>query len=351
MRRLERAAKWLASLALSIAVASMANAVDGVIEINQATVEASGGFPFVIDEPGSYRLTSDLATGASGAGGIRIAASDVSLDLNGFRIVGCPDAFCLGNTGPGTGAGIEVDDDELRVGVRVANGHVVGSANHGIWLGDQSAVRDVVVRSAGGSGIAVGAGSVVSHCISSANVGNGVYVHGRGGIVRDTAASDNQSFGIVVREGSVVSGSTVRGSGSSGIQGLEGSRIVGNVSMENQIYGIRCVDGCSIEGNTAQDNIHDGIYAGDASTVRGNVARGNTQHGLRINEGSLAQGNTSFENGQRGLYVIFGTAGFRENVLRDNGEGQVGASLNGAALDLGDNQCGHNGSCAGAVQP
>ena len=93
--------------------------------------------------------------------------------------------------------------------MRVSNGHVVGSANYGIWLGHQSAVRGVVVRSAGGSGIAVGAGSVVSDCVSAANVGTGVYVHGRGGIVRNTAVSDNQGFGISVREGSVVSGSTI----------------------------------------------------------------------------------------------------------------------------------------------
>ena len=35
-------------------------AADGVIEINQVTVEANGGFPYVISEPGSYILTGNL---------------------------------------------------------------------------------------------------------------------------------------------------------------------------------------------------------------------------------------------------------------------------------------------------
>ena len=35
-------------------------AADGVIEINQAGIEADGGFPYVISEPGSYILTGNL---------------------------------------------------------------------------------------------------------------------------------------------------------------------------------------------------------------------------------------------------------------------------------------------------
>ncbi len=35
-------------------------AADGVIEINQATVEANGGFPYVISKPGSYILSGNL---------------------------------------------------------------------------------------------------------------------------------------------------------------------------------------------------------------------------------------------------------------------------------------------------
>lgn len=37
----------------------------GQIEINQASVEASGGFPYSINQPGSYVLMSDLVVPTS----------------------------------------------------------------------------------------------------------------------------------------------------------------------------------------------------------------------------------------------------------------------------------------------
>ncbi len=82
-------------------------AADGVIEINQATVEANGGFPYVISEPGSYKLTGHLSVLNTTA--IEVRADDVTLDLNGFAI-GCgglfdPDDPCeLGNRGEGVTA-------------------------------------------------------------------------------------------------------------------------------------------------------------------------------------------------------------------------------------------------------
>jgi hypothetical protein len=42
---------------------------------------------YIIDRPGSYYLTTNLF-GAGGLGAIRIMTNDVSLDLNGFSIIG-----------------------------------------------------------------------------------------------------------------------------------------------------------------------------------------------------------------------------------------------------------------------
>ena len=80
---------------LALALARPALAVDGVIEINQTRAVAGGvtagdtaGFPVTISASGSYRLTSDLQVGTSANFGITIGAADVTLDLNGFNIVG-----------------------------------------------------------------------------------------------------------------------------------------------------------------------------------------------------------------------------------------------------------------------
>jgi hypothetical protein len=72
-------------------------AIDGQVLINQSTVMASGGFPYRITQPGSYKLSGNLTLNTSqtanysGPGApadvaILIDANNISLDLNGFSI-------------------------------------------------------------------------------------------------------------------------------------------------------------------------------------------------------------------------------------------------------------------------
>jgi len=64
-------------------------AVDGVVLINQSTVTAAGGFPYTISVAGSYKLSGNLMV-PSLVDGIKIEASNVTLDLNGFSITTVP---------------------------------------------------------------------------------------------------------------------------------------------------------------------------------------------------------------------------------------------------------------------
>jgi hypothetical protein len=112
-----------------------------VIEINTARVAAGGisagdgaGFPVSINEPGSYRLTSNLRLvgGPAGVGTdmIVVAADGVTLDLNGFT-VSCerttlPSSLCSAGTGDGRGIDVTGDD------VRILNGTIRGMAGNGI---------------------------------------------------------------------------------------------------------------------------------------------------------------------------------------------------------------------------
>src|SRR5437867_7286405 len=68
-------------------------AVDGQVLINQSTVMAAGGFPYIISQPGSYKLSGNLTISTSITGNyagldiaIGIKSSGVVLDLNGFSI-------------------------------------------------------------------------------------------------------------------------------------------------------------------------------------------------------------------------------------------------------------------------
>ena len=82
-------------VACAIALAPLtALAVDGVVLIDQNKALAGGatpgdtpGFPVTISQPGSYRLSGNL-TLPTGMNGIEIQVPNVTIDLNGFSIIG-----------------------------------------------------------------------------------------------------------------------------------------------------------------------------------------------------------------------------------------------------------------------
>ena len=84
LNRLLAAALTLAATGTALAQATISHdkALAGSVTPGDAA-----GYPVTISQPGSYKLMSNLVVPA-GSDGIVITASDVSLDLNGFRIVG-----------------------------------------------------------------------------------------------------------------------------------------------------------------------------------------------------------------------------------------------------------------------
>src|SRR5579864_3177056 len=84
------------TFAWAVALTSLpAFAVDGVVLINQANALAGNvtpgdtpGFPVTISQSGSYKLSSNLVIADPNANGIQITADNVTIDLNGFSIIG-----------------------------------------------------------------------------------------------------------------------------------------------------------------------------------------------------------------------------------------------------------------------
>lgn len=91
-------------------------AVDGQTLLNQSTIMAAGGFPYKINQGGSFKLSGNLIPPGSGAA-IDIEADNVTIDLNGFTIFGLSGS-------PGT-AGIIVDG----VHALLTNGVIDGFAS------------------------------------------------------------------------------------------------------------------------------------------------------------------------------------------------------------------------------
>ena len=167
-------------LTLLFALATPALASDGVIELNHACAANTGcltgdtaGYPVTIYSPGSYRLTSDL-TPSNSADAVVIDAIDVSIDLNGFRL--------LGND---NGTGIAADGANF---VTVRNG-TVRDFSIGIELGQYARVENVTV----------------------ASCSDGVYTEA-GGLLIGNHIVENVTDGITVSADTILRDNVIRGS-------------------------------------------------------------------------------------------------------------------------------------------
>ena len=107
--------------------APLALAVDGEKLINMAKVATGGltpgdtaGFPVTISQPGSYKLSGNLTVPNANTNAILITSDHVTVNLNGFAILGPTD--CSGGLNPcvneGTGSGITTGEIISVVSVR-----------------------------------------------------------------------------------------------------------------------------------------------------------------------------------------------------------------------------------------
>lgn len=208
---------------------SLALAQNGVVQINQASVaatganRATGGFPYQITQPGSYQLTSNLVVPA-GADGIDILSNNVTLDLNGFTISG--PVTC-------TGSGAT-----LACSVELQSGIVSNSSTN------------VTIRN----------GSVVGFY-------DGVFLNGQGNLVEDVHVSGNYNNGIFILNG-VARRNTANLNGSNGIV-ANGSTVTENVVNFNRGYGLFADTGGLYGSNTFQGNGFTSAF-NDGSFSQGN---------------------------------------------------------------------------------
>ena len=248
--------RLLGALALC---AAPALAVDGVIEINQARALAGGitagdspGFPVTISVPGSYRLTSHLDVTGSPApenrSAIQIAASFVSIDLNGFSLVGptvCSGSPVTSCSPSGTGSGIQAFSANF---VRIVEG---------------------IVRGFGGTGIVIGNGTI-ERVQAYGNGGSGIHLS-FGGSVSDSAALGNGEFGIT-GFGVLVDASRALENGASGISG-QPAIVRDCEAVHNGGVGIWVVGGLAMD-NVSRANLSSGIEAQQGGGVARNAIAG-----------------------------------------------------------------------------
>ncbi|MBN1475781.1 right-handed parallel beta-helix repeat-containing protein [Candidatus Sumerlaeota bacterium] len=302
--------------------------------------------PFPASASGSYYLTGDL-TAPADTDGITISADHVTIDLNGFSLIG---------GGGTTGNGIVTTSNDS---ITICNGVVRDWGDEGIDLfgGEDILIEGIQATNNGGNGIFSGNSSVVSRCVATDNVGYGIWVRedsvvshcaanrngrtnptnqgggialshnsvlehstannnqdagasspplsvygvgvfaGNGCVIRDVLAEGNSSSGIFVSDAGRVVDCVCRGNGSAGVSAYSAGVITGCVCSDNDTSaGITAVENSVISGNTCYDNAY-GIVAA-SSIIRDNICSGNTNEGITGTVYSHIQGNTCRDNNE-----------------------------------------------------
>lgn len=229
------------------------------------------GFPATISEPGSYRLTSNLVVSDAATTAIEIKADNVTLDLNGFSILGpntcTPNPTRCTFSGGGVGVLAVAPAGVLSpANVRVLNGTVRGMGSHGIrMLGDGTVVERVLAVSNGGPGIVVGQGSVIDSIAQFNGSGTAIV-----GLIVRGCISNNNIFGIAIRPGGVATGNVTNSNGGGGLSVTKGTAM-GNTALDNGEYGIDGVCPGVLANNTAMGNGTVNIRTNGVCVLSGNA--------------------------------------------------------------------------------
>lgn len=173
------------------------------------------GYPVWITQAGHYKLMGNLVVPA-GSAGIEIRADNVTLDLNGFSVIG--PVTCAGTVGSAqmcSAANQQVHGIEVKnANAHIRNGSVVGFAGDGISvLGSLAVISDVTVRYNAGTGLSISSvgerHARVSRVMADRNGQKGIAA--AHSLVSDCVASNNASFGLTVSFSGVLSNSIASG--------------------------------------------------------------------------------------------------------------------------------------------
>ncbi|MFM9957449.1 MAG: right-handed parallel beta-helix repeat-containing protein [Phycisphaerales bacterium] len=251
--------------------------------INATTTQGDPDSLFKITQPGSYYLADNI-TGVTGKHGIEIAASGVTLDLNGFDLAGVP----------GSLDGVNVSLLSA-VNVSVRNGSVRAWGGSGINLTDAGTsatnVADIVASQNGIVGIRMGFGGTLTRCTAYNNTGSGI-AGAAGTVITECAANTNGSHGITTGSGCTISRCTVRSNTGDGIN-VFGSCLVLSNSCSNN--GVGAGTGAGIHALSNDNRIEGNVCTGGDFGVlidqSGNFVTRNTCSGA-TNNWNIAAGNT-----------------------------------------------------------
>ena len=257
--------------------------------------------PLMITEPNSYYLVEDVNFTSTTSHAITIECNDVSIDLMGYTLKG-PDS--------GTKAGIYMNG---RSNVEVRNG-TVRDFYYGIHEGSTAGRHHRIIN-----------------VRAMSNFYCGIRLYGKGNLVKDCTAAENDFYGIYTGSGSMVTGNTCYSNGDNGIYTDSGCTVTGNTCYDNGGNGLLAGTGCTIIGNTSRLNTGDGIYFLGLGTIADNTADRNSGYGIKVTSGAVVARNSCAENKLDGI-----KAGDANRIVQNdcvgNGFGDDGAGIHVTSL-------------------
>ena len=192
-----------------------------------------------------------LVRNISGQDCLVIQSSNLTIDLNGFNVLG-------NGTGVGILASVPVE------GITIRNGGVKGFAV-GISLGGTgNVVEDVHVDNNADTGMFLGASSLVDHVVAQGNQKYGVVMTTAATVKSSTLRANGNnpsSVGLSVGPGSTVTGNTIWASIGTGLLASLGSTVIGNTVFDsNPGVGMTVICPSNVQDNTVTGNTGGNLF-------------------------------------------------------------------------------------------
>lgn len=287
--------------------------------VNSTTAPGDADSVFRIAQPGSYYLTGNV-TGVAGKSGIELGADNVTLDLNGFEVVGVAGALQGINTGSFPGFS----------GATIRNGTVRNWPTGGVifplsWASSQGCrFENVTSRDNVGNGFESRTGAVILACIAEGNTTG--FESGDNALFSDCSAYANTGDGFSVGYGSSVTNCISRSNSGDGFSTGNGPvSFTGCTSSVNGGDGYETtassLSGCAASFNTgfAFRLINDSTMTGCivTSIAAGCVTAGNdcTIRHCNMSGGTVGIEVTGADNRVEGNNVADSTTGISVTVV------------------------------------
>jgi parallel beta-helix repeat protein len=266
--------------------------------------------PATLAAPGSYCLVTNL-TGAAGSHGIIIAADNITLDLNGFTLLGATESLNgIHLQGPrhnitiqnGTVANWEtaVEGNEGSQS-RIHQLQTIRNRQSGIVAGAASILRQCLVASNGAFGLSIGEEGLVEDCVATANGLHGIVTRAAAS-VSNCNSTKNRGDGFFLTADSSMTGGRALRNGGSGITAASDVQIHFSSAAENQGKGIAAGPSAQIHNSSFSRNLDAGIIAGPDSQIIGCKANANAK-GIQVDVRSTIRNCTAKSNGGDGIIV------------------------------------------------